>query len=93
MRPSARKLAVTILSFTMPLTGLLSQQKPYETLYGTQTRRDDLVFTSVIDPLLFLLTMVGSSRMLFFSSQYFIGRNAEIHSLYNAGEKDDSFIF
>ncbi len=32
----------------MPLPGPLSQQKRYEMLYGTQTRRDNLLFTSMI---------------------------------------------
>ncbi len=51
------------LSVTMSLPSLLSQQKHYETLHGTQTGRDDLLFTSMIDPLFsFLLSMVGSRR-------------------------------
>ncbi len=37
----------------MSLPGLLSQQKRYETLKDTQTRRDNLLFTSMIDPLFF----------------------------------------
>ncbi len=37
------------LSLTMSLPGLLSQRKRYETFYGTQTGRDELLFTSMID--------------------------------------------
>ncbi len=47
------------LSFTTPLPGQLSQQKHYKTLHSTQTGRDDLLFTSIIDPLFsFLLSIV-----------------------------------
>ncbi len=44
-----RRLNIPILSFTMPSPGLLSQQKRHEILYGTQTGKDDLSFTSMID--------------------------------------------
>ncbi len=43
----------TVLSFKMPLPAPLSHPERYETLYGTQTGRDDLLFTSMIDLLLF----------------------------------------
>ncbi len=60
MRPLARRLEITILSFTMALPGPLSQHKRYKTLYITQTRRGDLLLTSTIDPLFsFSLSMVG----------------------------------
>ncbi len=49
MRPSVRRLKIIILSFTTSLASPLSQQKRYEMLYSTQTRRDDLLFTSLID--------------------------------------------
>ncbi len=61
-------------AYTMPLPGLLSQQKRYETLYSTQSRRDDLLFTNMIDPpLSFSLFMIGSRRIIYFRSfQYFV---------------------
>ncbi len=43
MRPSTKRLEITILSFIMPPHGLLSQWKFYKTLYGTQTQGDDFV--------------------------------------------------
>ncbi len=61
MRPSARRLEITILCVTMPLPGLLSQRKRYETLY------DDLSFMSMIDLFFsFLLSMTRSRRIFFF---------------------------
>ncbi len=59
MRPSTRRSEITILSFPMSLPSLLSQWKRFETLYGTQTGRDDLLFTSAIDPLFSLFTICG----------------------------------
>ncbi len=68
---SVRRLETTIMSFTMSLSSL-SQQKCYKTLYGTQTGRRDLLFTSMIDPLFFFalfhsfsLSMVGNMRTFF----------------------------
>ncbi len=34
----------------MPLPGLLLRRKHFETLYGTQARRENLLFMSMIDP-------------------------------------------
>ncbi len=66
-RVSKRRLEITILSFAMPLNGQLSQWKHYETLHGTRIRRDDLLFMSIIDPMFsFLLSIIGSRRILFF---------------------------
>ncbi len=45
------KMEITILSFPEPLPSPLSQWKCYRMLYSTQTGRDDLLFTSMIDPL------------------------------------------
>ncbi len=45
----------------------LSQQKCYRTLYGKQTGRDDLLFTSMMNLLFsFLKFMVGGSRIFSF---------------------------
>ncbi len=57
-RQGDRRLLPCLLQCLCPL----SQQKRYEMLYGTQTRRDDLLFTSMIDPS-FLPSMVGSKRI------------------------------
>ncbi len=51
MRPSGRRLEITILSFPVSLPALVSEQNRYETLYGTQTKRDDLLFPSMVDTL------------------------------------------
>ncbi len=67
MRLFARRLEMIILSFTMPLPNLLSQQKQCKTFYDTQTGRDYLLFMSMIDPLLSVsLSMVGSKGIFFF---------------------------
>ncbi len=66
MRPSVRRSEITILSFTKPLPGPLSQWKHYETLYCTQTGGDDLLFTSMIDLLLSLSLSIVRSRRIFF---------------------------
>ncbi len=67
MRPSTRRLEITILSFPMSLPNLLSQWKRFETLYGTQTGRDDLLFTSGLTRcFLFSQSVVGSRRIFFF---------------------------
>ncbi len=64
MRPSVRRLKIPVLSFAMPLPGLLSQCKHHKTLYGTLTGRDNLLLMSMIEPLFsFLLSMVGSRRI------------------------------
>ncbi len=49
MRPSAGRLEITVPSLAMTLFGPLSQQKRCTTLHGTQTERNDLLFTSVIN--------------------------------------------
>ncbi len=56
--------------FYNPLSGLFSQQKPYETLHSTQTRRDDLLFTSMIDALFTFLHSMAGSREMFFSGLF-----------------------
>ncbi len=58
MRPPVR-LEITILSFTMLLPDPLSQQKHYEILYSTQTGRDNLLFTNLIDSLFSFFTVYG----------------------------------
>ncbi len=64
------------LSVTMSLPDPLTQQKHYETLYGTQSGRDDLLFTNMINPLFsFLLSVVGSRRFFFTSLLYFVFMN------------------
>ncbi len=59
MRPCVRRLEITVLSFIKPLPILICQQKCYETLYSTQTGRDDLLFTSMIDLLFSFFTIYG----------------------------------
>ncbi len=87
MRPLARRLTITVLSFTVPLLIPLSQQKRYKRPYNTQTRGDDLSFTSMPDPLLsFILCMVGSRR-LFFSD------NSNMLCLLPTGIVQLSYIF
>ncbi len=56
------------------MPGPPDQGQRYETLYSTQTVRDDLLLTSTIDPLFsFLLSVVGSSRIFLFELfQYFM---------------------
>ncbi len=49
----------------MHLSSPLSQLQRYETLYGTQTGRDSLLFMSTIDPLFSFTSTVGSRRMFF----------------------------
>ncbi len=67
MRQSTRRSEITVLSFSVSFLGPLSQWKRYETLNGTHTRKDDLLFTSMIDPLFsYLLSMVGSRRIYLF---------------------------
>ncbi len=67
MRPLSRRLEVNILSFMMPLPGQFSQRKHYVMHYGTQTRKDDLLFTSMI------FTVYGwRQEDIFFLCQYFV---------------------
>ncbi len=54
---SANRLDITVLSFMMSLPGPLSQRKRYERLYGTQTRKDNSLFTSSIEPLFSFFTI------------------------------------
>ncbi len=60
MRSSVRTLQIFTLSFTMLL---LSQH--YETLYGTQTGRDDLLITRMIDPLFSFVPSAAGNENIF----------------------------
>ncbi len=70
MRPSVRRLEITILFFKMPLPSPLSQQTPYKTLYSSQTLKDDLLFTMMID-----------LRFSFFPSVVVAGRYSSLDNL------------
>ncbi len=64
---------------TMPLPRPLSQRKHFKTLHGTQTVRDDLLFTSVIDLLFSSLLWLGAGG--YFSLDSIYGRTGIVQEV------------